>query len=293
MPKGKLIELWGLGHILGGWRKACFRLQPLSGLIGGERMLKISGAVLSAALLVSIFAVSPANAAMSSVLSLRVSDTNGTSVTINDNKSGDTSSKNGIISADPTTYGNFVPVWWFSFPTSENDATIIAEGSPAGPQGSLTLSDIDIKTGTAGTLKIELTNTYQNSPVGSAYLTEGLTVNTLTGTGNSVTLQGFESNTNLAFDESGIAGTPITLNSANVAGITGTSAVGTFTSPFSITEVATLTFGDAAGGEIDLNFTGTLGASPVPEPASMMLFGTILAGVGFVMRKRLQTGNLV
>ena len=118
-------------------------------------MLKLSGAALSAALLVSTFAASPAQAA----LTLNVSDSTGTSVTVHDNGIGDTSGTTGIISTSATTYGNFV----FIFPTSTNDAVLTAEGSPASAQGSLALSDIDIKSGTADTIVIALTNTVRPS----------------------------------------------------------------------------------------------------------------------------------
>ncbi|MBV9264997.1 MAG: PEP-CTERM sorting domain-containing protein [Acidobacteriaceae bacterium] len=233
-------------------------------------MLKISGAVLSAALVLSTFAAT-AQAAME----VQVTD-NVSTVTVADQGAGDTNPIAGILSTD-------IPQLYL---IGVNNATITAAGSPAIGQGALDLNDLDIAVGSATTITVELSENNQTSPTGPAYLNQQFSLTSLSGNA-TVTLTGYENNSNTLFDTTGLATNPLSLST--VGGLTDSSAVGSFSSPYSLTEVATIVFHTM--GTLDLQFTGNLSASPVPEPTSILLFGTVLAAAGLVMRKRFVANN--
>lgn len=244
-------------------------------------MFRISGAVLSAALLATTFAAIPSQAA----LSLQVSEAGGNSVTLGDNGFvslfplvADTNPTTGIIQTSISTSNGIF--------SNLETANITAAGSPVTAPGSLALNDFEVQAGKAGTITLALTNTQQTSPTGAAYLNQQFSLTSLTGDA-TVSLQSYEYNGNSPFNESGLSTPALTLSS--VGGTANSSLVGNFTQPFTVTEVATIIFKTA--GSLSVNFTGDLSSSPVPEPTSMMLFGTVLAGVCFVMRKRLQANS--
>ncbi|MBV9264998.1 MAG: PEP-CTERM sorting domain-containing protein [Acidobacteriaceae bacterium] len=233
-------------------------------------MLKISGAVLSAALVLSTFAAT-AQAAME----VKVSD-NLYSVTVADQGPGDSVPIPGILQTNISQF-----YFW-----GLNDATITGAGSPVLGEGALALNTLDIAVGTPTTLTVALSENDEMLPTGPAYLNQQFSLTSLSGNA-TVTLTGYESNSNKLFDTTGLATKPLSLSA--VGGVTDSSAVGLFKAPYSLTEVATIVFQTC--GELDLQFTGNLAASPVPEPASILLFGTVLAAAGLVMRKRFVTNN--
>jgi hypothetical protein len=240
-------------------RRNAFRYSQSLGIIW-EGKMKFSSIALSAALFVSTLSVTPAKAA----IELTLSDSGGDNVT----------------TTAPTSASGFSSVFLSQMlPNSGivvNWANGTAESAPYATK--LQLGSFSVATTDAATLTIGLS-------------ADGFTQQGFTGfqedlgvtlTNATVTLTGYEGSG--LFDETN-AGPPLSLPTAESASA-GTKNAGpiTFGSSFSLTEVATIVFG-AGGGQI--NLAGTI--TPTPEPASLVLFGTILAGFGLVIRKRLQT----
>lgn len=229
-------------------------------------MLKLSGAVAAAALIITTFGATPAKAD----IELTISD--GTST----------------YTFTGTTAAIAIPTDTISL---NNLLISTASGVSSTNPSSLNLSSIDVKSGNAsGTVTITLSADGFTSPTGPGFLAEALSASSIEH--GSVSVSYYEGQ-NLGDKTSPTSGNTLTLtnNSNTLEGLatTGTTGLVDFTSPFALTEVATINL--QGNGTAILNFGGILMAdAAVPEPASMVLFGTVLAGVAFTMRKRFVRG---
>lgn len=169
-----------------------------------------------------------------------------------------------------------------SFGTFSN-VHVTGDGQSVLTVNDLLFSDnIDTSTAAAGSLHIFITDQGLAQPVGTLPFDSSFTANTLPA-GWTLTLATFISPTNALF-----SGNP--LSEANFSAI-GTNAelanAATGTGPFSVTEE----FSVNATGAGDSNNTIDLSATPVstPEPSPLIAIGFGLVGVGFLIRRRVES----
>jgi len=164
---------------------------------------------------------------------------------------------------------------------------VTTQSKPVIGPGQLNLTSFDIAATSAGTLVLRLTDTSFAGPIGLASLVNRLTLNSLTGN-STVSSIGYESNTNGEFALGAN-------NTGNVAltvaptGITGTGGPFTLTNPYSLTEVITIAFTGACNSTThpcNASLTKNLSVAPVPEPASVALFGAFLMLTAGAIRRR-------
>ncbi|HEV2174270.1 MAG TPA: PEP-CTERM sorting domain-containing protein, partial [Nitrospira sp.] len=140
---------------------------------------------------------------------------------------------------------------------------------------SIDLASTDLSTTSSGTLTITASVDGLTSPTGLVSFLSQLSGHLISGTG-TVDLKTYVDNSNTLF------GTGTQLDDLSTLPASSSTDLGTTTSPFAITEVLTLTSTGSADFSLDASMTGT----PVPEPASLAIFGAALAGLGVIRRRR-------
>lgn len=156
------------------------------------------------------------------------------------------------------------------------------QSKPIVGPGELSSSAFTVSAAGGGTLIIALTDTNFNNPgAGSYTLKSQMSLTSLTGL-TSYKAFGAESNTNGEF-----ALTNQTTTGTLTTAATGTMTFGgpfAITTPYSLTEVMTVTFGSGGG---NANFTSDLSLL-APEPASVALLGAALLFVCGGLRRKLR-----
>ena len=163
-----------------------------------------------------------------------------------------------------STYGTF----------STNN--ISASGAPILDQGSLSSNTLNVSSSAAGTLKIWITETGYTSPTGSGQFRSGLTSNLLEGGVTSVEMITYIDPANGLYG--GTILSDVVFTSFSSSSFTTNSPA--LPGPYSLTHEYIIT-ATGSGSSQD-----TMSLSYVPEPASILLMGLGLAGLGVVRRKR-------
>jgi hypothetical protein len=195
------------------------------------------------------------------------------------------------VSSDGSTFTNICTV--LGAPTSDiscavstfTSGTITGKVQGAEADQTSTLSQLLssatslTNTGTAtADIYIRVTGTGYTSPTGSAELTSQIGGSVATGSvDNLLTYSSSAQGQATSPLSPGITDSASSYNASNMIAVTG------LTAPFDVMETIHFTLG--AGSKLNYSASSTL--TPVPEPASMALFGLGLVGVAGKLRRRL------
>ena len=152
------------------------------------------------------------------------------------------------------------------------------EGSPVLPLGYLDLNSVDTaSSGASGPLKIWWSENGIATVYNGWLMQWGGTLSS--GGGGSVSDTAYEDNTNAFFGTQNTIGT-IGPQGPGVVGGTAGSGIATVTAPYSLSELITI------NGASTTNYSGDASLSPVPEPASAVLFGGVLFAIATALRRK-------
>lgn len=203
--------------------------------------------------------VSPTFAAVQ----LRLDD-GTTTITISDNGAGDSNPLLGAI-----TFIGSIGTFIINVSTGVGSAVL-------GP-ASMDLNSINTVNAAGGTLTIDFTETNVSPTFPGFQLDFGGTISS----GGSVTARAWFDATNTAFGTASLIGMlgPFTTPSFSQTLI----GPGPGSAPYSLTQRLVISF-PAGGGP--RSFSGNFALTPIPEPASVVLFGAVLLVTTAVLRRR-------
>jgi hypothetical protein len=151
------------------------------------------------------------------------------------------------------------------------------EASPLLPMGNLDLNSVDTAPGASGPLQIWWSENGLTTVYPGWLMQWGGTLSS--GAGSNVSFSAYEDNTNAFFGTENTIGT-IGPQGPGVVGGTAGSGVATVTAPYSLSELITL------NGVGATNYSGDASLSPVPEPASAVLFGGVVLAIATALRRK-------
>jgi hypothetical protein len=242
--------------------RLAFQVSPNGSVSNVKKVGKMTqNTVLAATLAAGLCLAAPAAHATLTTIALQEASVNSGFITALATDGG-----NGSVTYAPSgsTYGTF----------STNNVSAL--GAPILDQGSLSSNTVNVSSSAAGTLRIWVTETGYTSPTGSGQFLSGLTSNLLRGGVTSVEMITYIDPANGLYGGTILSDVLFTTISSSSSTTNSPALPG----PYSLTQEYIIT-ATGTGSSQD-----TISLSYVPEPASILLMGLGLAGLGVVRRKR-------